>query len=75
MGTLEPSVPGELIPAIPLPSVPGGGLAPETDDTTPATLPIPPEIDDVPATGVDRKPSPPSPQLPLSPPCRTRISR
>ena len=50
MGTLEPTVPGELIPAIPLPTVPSGGLAPETDDTTPATLPIPPEIDDVPAT-------------------------
>ena len=35
MGTLEPTVPGELIPATPLPTVPSGGLSPETDDTTP----------------------------------------
>lgn len=68
MGTLEPTVPGELIPAIPLPTVPGGGLAPETDDTTPATLPIPPEIDDVPATGGGSQTEPTLPAAPTEPP-------
>lgn len=67
MGTLEPTVPGELIPATPLPTVPSGGLAPETDDTTPATLPIPPEIDDVPATGGGSQTEPALPADPTEP--------